>query len=211
MAVIESTGLIDEHTLQKTLMARAPDIRYYLELKIRPNLRGVIAVEDVLQEIWISAFRGLPGFQPTGPNALDRWLTRLTQRILINTIKAAQARKRGGGRVILRARADRVSSMLDLFARVASPCRTPSSEAAASEAVHAVQIALASLPDARRRAIWLHYIEGKQRDEIAKAMNRTKPAVSSLLTNGLRQLRESMGSAAKFLSDAPSSERCPGT
>jgi RNA polymerase sigma-70 factor (ECF subfamily) len=208
MAVKERLGLIDELTLQKTLMAQAPDIRFYLELKIPTNLRGVITVEDVLQETWIAAFRGLPGFHRRGPDAMDRWLRRLAQRILINAVKTAQRSKRGGGQVVLRAHADRVSSMLDLFARVASPCRTPSSEAAAVEAVHAVQIALASLPETQRRAIWLRYIDGKQHDEIAEAMNKTKPAVNSLLARGLRQLRERMGSAASFLSDAPSSEEC---
>jgi RNA polymerase sigma-70 factor (ECF subfamily) len=206
MAVKERPGLIDELTLQKTLMAQAPDIRFYLELKIPTNLRSVITVEDVLQETWIAAFRGLPGFHRRGPDAMDRWLRRIAQRILINAVKKAQMGKRGGGQVVLRAHAGRVSSMLDLFARVASPCRTPSSEAAAVEAVHALQIALASLPEARRRAIWLSYIEGRQRDEIAEAMNKTTTAVNSLLINGLRQLRERMGSASKFLSDAPSSE-----
>jgi RNA polymerase sigma factor (sigma-70 family) len=201
MAIAEYIGVTDELTLHKALMRRAPDIRFYMDLKTPPNLRSVIAVEDVLQEVWIAAFQGLPSFRPEGPDALDRWLTTIVQRILINTIKAAQATRRGGHcGADPQDKVDRSSSMLNLFSEVASPSRTPSSEAAAVEAVHSVQIALASLPEDRRQVVWLRYIKGKTNDEIAMALKKTRTAVKSLLTHGLRDLKERLGTATKFLS-----------
>ncbi len=203
MAIAEHSPVTDELTLHKALMKRAPDIRFYLDLKMPSSLRSGIAVEDVLQEVWIAAFRGLPSFRPEGPDALDRWLTTIVQRVMINTVKAAQAIKRGGRHVAdPQGKVDRQSSMLDLFSEVASPDRTPSSEAAAVEAVHSVQIAMAGLPEDRRQVVWMRYIEGKTNDEIAIALKKTRPAVKSLLSRGLRDLKERLGTATKFLNSS---------
>lgn len=201
------SGAMEERTLWRTLLAGAPRLRQYLATKIPTRLQGVISAEDVLQEVWLAAFQGLGNFRQDGPDALDRWLTCIAHRKLLKAIKTAQRVKRGGREVILQGNGNRVSSMLDLFVRVASPVRTPSSEAAAAEAADAVQIALASLPEARRRAIWMRHIEGKPCDEIATAMGKTKPAVNSLLFHGLQQLRDRLGDPARFLSDAPTPEK----
>ena len=199
-------GAIEERTWWRSLLAGAPRLRQYLAEKIPVRLQGAISAEDLLQEVWLSAFQGLGGFRQDGPDALDRWLTYIAHRKLLNAIKATQRVKRGGRNVIQQGNGNRVSSMLDLFVRVAAPCRTPSSEAAAAEAADAVQIALASLPEARRRAVWMRHIEGKPCDEIATAMGKSRPAVNSLLFHGLQQLRDRLGEASRFLSDAPDSK-----
>lgn len=199
-------GAIKECTLRHTLLAGAPRLRQYLAAKIPTRFQGVISAEDVLQEVWLAAFQALGSFRQDGPDALDRWLTCIAHRKLLKAIKAAQSVKRGGRNAILQGHGNRVSSMLDLFVRVAAPGRTPSSEAAAAEATDAVQIALASLPEARRRAVWMRHIEGKPCAEIAEAMGKTKPAVNSLLFHGLQQLRDRLGEPARFLSDAPAPE-----
>jgi RNA polymerase sigma-70 factor, ECF subfamily len=196
---------IDEHSFQQALTARAPRLRRWLATKIPPHLQGAISVEDVLQEICIAAFRGLPAFRPLGSDAMDRWLTCIAQRVMINTIKAAGRLKRGGCQGFVRQAPDRATSLADLFACITSPGRTPSSEAAVCEAANAVQVALASLPAARRQAVWMRYIEGQPCEAIAKAMNRTKGAVNGLLFHGLQQLQMRLGHAGKFLSGASSS------
>lgn len=196
---------IDEDQLLRILKVRAPRLRRYLAMKIPTELQHVISAEDVLQEVWIAAFRGLPGFRPEGRDPVDRWLTCIAQRVMINAVKAAGRIKRGGRHRRVYRDPDRASSLADLFARVASPGRTPSSEAAMAESVDAVQIALASLPPARRRAVWMRFIEGQPQEVIAKVMNRTPAAVNGLLFHGLRQLQERLGDPGKFLSDVPSS------
>ena len=201
----DSGERIDEDQLLQILNARAPRLRRYLAKKTPTELQHVVSAEDVLQEVWIAAFRGLPGFRLEGKDAVDRWLTCIAQRVMINAVKAAVRVKRGGRHKFVRQDPDRASSLADLFAHVASPGRTPSSEAAVTEAVDAVQVALATLPPARRRAIWMRYIEGQSQEEIAKAMKRTPGAVNGLLFHGLRQLQDRLASASKLLSDVPSS------
>jgi RNA polymerase sigma factor (sigma-70 family) len=199
---VEGTSArIDVLSLQQALMARAPGLRCWLAEKIPAHLQGAISVDDLLQEIWIAAFRGLPTFRPDASDSLDRWLTCIAQRIVINAIKSAGRLKRGGAKGAAFQPPDRASSLADLFANVASPTRSPSREAAAGEAVDAVQIALARLPSARRQAIWMRYIEGRSCLAISRAMNRTPGAVNGLLFHGLRQMQSYLGDAEKFFSD----------
>jgi RNA polymerase sigma-70 factor (ECF subfamily) len=192
----------DDVALQLQLMRRADSLYRYVHSKIPTKFRAAIAVEDVLQEVWIAAHRRFSGFNPARPDALDRWLMGITHHKLIDALKTAGRLKRGGGARIVRAAHDRRTSLCDLFARVASPGRTPSRDAAASEAAHAVQIALSRLPEDRRRAIRMRYIEGRSRPEIARQMRKSEAAVNGLIFRGLQDLRAHLGNATRFFSDA---------
>jgi RNA polymerase sigma factor (sigma-70 family) len=192
-------------TLQAELLARAETLRRYIQGKIPARFRAVIPAEDVLQEVWIAALRSFSRFRPGRPDALDRWLMGITNHKLLDALKAAGRLKRGGGAPLAHGAGNRRTSLADLFARVASPGKTPSRDVAAHEAAHAVQIALSRLPDDRRRAIQLRYLEERPRSEIAREMGRSAAAVNSLLFNGLRELRAGIGDIARFFSDARSS------
>ena len=54
----------------------------------------------------------------------------------------------------------------------------------------------------------MRHIEGRSREEIAEAMNKTLAAVNGLLYQGLRQLRMRLGRASRFFSD-PGRESFP--
>lgn len=196
---------VNEDQLQQILKVQVPRLRRYLAMRIPTELQHVISVEDVLQNVCVAAIRGLPGFLPRVEDSVDRWLTCVAQRVMINAIKTARRADQRGRYKRVWQDPEGATSLADLFALVASPGRTPSSEAAMAEAVDAVQIALATLPPARRRAIWMRFIEGQSPEAIAKALKRTPGAVNGLLFHGLRQLQKRLGSASKFLSDAPSS------
>lgn len=49
--------------------------------------------------------------------------------------------------------------------------------------------AVKQLPDAQRRAVELHHLEGRSLAEIADALGTTKPAIAGLLHRGLKALR----------------------
>ena len=69
-----------------------------------------------------------------------------------------------------------------------------------------MQIALSRLPNDRRTAIRMRYLEGRSRPEIARTMDKSEAAVNSLLFHGLRDLRRRLGDTARFFSDVRSSE-----
>lgn len=186
------------------LIERADRLRRHLASKIYPDPQGVISVEDVLQDVWLGAFRGIGAFRDRGPRAFDRWLFVIANRQLVDALRYARYRKRTAGRGggLRRNR----TSYVDLVARIVSPGKTPSREAASDEAADAAHIALCRLPDDRRRAIQMHYIEGRSHREIAQFMQKTPAAVNSLLFQGRREMRKYLGDAGKYFSDARSSD-----
>jgi RNA polymerase sigma factor (sigma-70 family) len=194
--------------LQCLLLARAGGLRRLVEQKIPARFKSVIAADDVLQDVWISAFRSFGEFRPEEPGAFDHWLLAIVNRRLADTIRSASARKRGGACHVLHAGGSEPVSWTDLFARLSTNGRTPSGEASAQEATLAVQIALGGLSDARRQAVCLRLIEGRSREEVALAMQKSGAEVSRLIRQGLRDLRQSLRHAGRFFSDTKSSVDC---
>jgi len=193
-------------SLQEALLSRAPLLRQAIEKKIPTRLRNSISPDDILQEVWINAFSQQPSLLDSAPDSLDAWLVSMADRRLVDAMRAATRVKRGDGNPAALAADLRMRSFVTLFELARARNRTPSREAAATEAVTAVRIALASMPDSNRRALWLHYIEGRSRKQIATLMGRSEGAVSGLLFRGLQLLRDRMGHARRFFSDAISDD-----
>ena len=190
--------------LQQHLMRRAAELRQYVAQRIPPSLAANILADDVLQEAWIAAFRGMGGLRIEDSALVERWIISVVNRKLLDALRLAHAKKRGGGRVQVSGKHSSFSS--GLLELLASHERTPSRAMSEKEASRAVRVALARLRADRRQAIRMRYIEGLGPKEIAARMGKSAPAISALLFNGLRELRERLGHAAKFFSDARSQE-----
>lgn len=193
-----------ESELQICLMERADGLHACVERRIPSRLRRVITPEDVLQEVWIAAFRTVSAFKAESPDTVDHWLATIVRSKLISAVRHARRRRRGGNREVGPSALDHSGSYLDLFSRLTAVGRTPSSEVAAREAVRAVQIALSALQPDYQQAITLRHIEGRTNGEVAAVMNRTTVAVNSLLHRGMTKLRERLRTPGRFFSDADS-------
>jgi RNA polymerase sigma-70 factor (ECF subfamily) len=77
---------------------------------------------------------------------------------------------------------------------------SPSRSIARREAVRAVQVALAGLPEDYQRALRLRYFEGKSLEETARIMMRTTGAVRGLLDRAKEKLLAALGRASLYLS-----------
>jgi RNA polymerase sigma factor (sigma-70 family) len=198
----DSHEALNDSSIARVLQDTAPALRAYLEPRIPDRLRSLISTDDLLQEVWIDAFQTLPGLSLSGENAQTRWLTTLARRKLINAIRSVQRLKRGGDREQARAQNRSASSIRDIIATVAAANRTPSSLVGVTEAADAVTAAISDLPPACRQAIWLRFIAGHPLQEVARRMQRTSSSVRALIFRGLRQMKNQLGSAAKFLTDA---------
>ena len=183
--------------LQKLLVKQADALQRHVQSKIPRRFQSVICAEDVLQETWIAACQAdLDEIRDLRP-----WLTSVANSKLLDAIRAAQARKRGGHLRQVQAPAARVSSYDGLVARVYVHTKTPSRELSQKEARQAVQVALAGLDHAQRRAIHLHYIEGLSLQDIAGRTRKSKAAVNGLVFRGLRAMKERVGDVARLRSD----------
>jgi RNA polymerase sigma factor (sigma-70 family) len=194
-----------ELLLQQQLMRRADELRHYVAQRIPPQLAPDVLPDDVLQEAWIAAFRSIGAVRIEDSAAVDHWIISIINRKLLDALKRAHAKKRGGdfGRI---AEKHSSSSLSGIIALLTSHERTPSRAVSQKEASKAVRVALGRLNHDRRRAIRMRFIEGMAPKDIATRMGRSAPAVSALLFNGLRELRERLGHAAKFFTDARSQE-----
>jgi RNA polymerase sigma-70 factor (ECF subfamily) len=200
------TSKLSRETLHEELLPRVAWLRRYVHAKIPTRLSATVSADDILQEVWMAAYRTVSTFTPDGPNAVERWLVTIAKSKVVDAIRTARQLKRGGDRRQLRNAQRRLTSFSELFARIQSPQKTPSGEFGAIEVGHAVSIALNLLGEDRRQAIQLHYIEGLSHKEIAGEMGKTEAAVNSLVYNGLRELRSLLGDAAKYFSDIYSSD-----
>jgi RNA polymerase sigma factor (sigma-70 family) len=186
--------------VQEVLLSQAESLYRYVQTRIPRRYQQTISAEDVLQDVWIAVSEhGLSGVRDHG-----RWLTTLANSKLVDAIRRAGARKRGGGAHPQEQAIRQRSSLDGLFARAATP--TPSREYSAHEARHAVQVALAGLAQDQRDAVRMRYIDGLPHEEIARAMQKSRGAVNSLLFRGLRELRNRIGQAAKYFSDVRSAD-----
>jgi len=182
------------------LMRNSEGVRKYIQVRIPPRLRRAISADDIMQEVWVTVVRDVAGNPAHEWDEFDFWLYRIAQRRIADAIRRAGAVKRGGrDRVMHEAR--RTASLVDLFARLGSPQGTPSMEVSQAEAVDAMQIALAALPEDYRTAIKLRYVDGSSYAEIAQEMSRSYAAVCGLLHRGLRRLKVVMGTLGEFFSD----------
>ncbi|HVP12018.1 MAG TPA: RNA polymerase sigma factor [Phycisphaerae bacterium] len=201
---------LDLTEVQHLLLERAGDLRRFVDQKIPPRFKSAIAAEDVLQEVWISAFRTFGDYRPGEPGGLDGWLRAIARRRLADALRSAGALKRGGAACLFHGGTSSPTSWADLFAQVSSNEKTPSGEISAQEAANALQIALASLPEQRRQAVYLRLVEGRPREEVAQAIQKAGITVDRLVRQGLRDLRQRLRHASRFFTDSKTAtERRP--
>ncbi|MCZ6699576.1 MAG: RNA polymerase sigma factor [Planctomycetota bacterium] len=197
----------DNVALMALLLPHAVELTRYIERRLPQNLSTKVAAEDVLQEVWIEAFRSYDAVQLRGENALSRWLTTIARRKLFTAIRTDQRKKRSGGWNRLQSGGQVLgSSLIDMFGMVARERHTPSHESAALEAIKLLNGVLDHLPQDRRHAIQRKYIDEHSTEDIAREMGKSPAAVRSLLANGLKQMRRRLGSSGLFFSDSFSRE-----
>lgn len=184
-----SDGSEDSVRLQVRLIGRLDGLKAYVRSKIPAYLRGWISAEDVVQDVCISAFATASTFRDHAPDAFDRWLKTITQRRLLDAMKRGERVKRGGGVADIQMGAGACATS-DVLNRLAAPGITPSATARLNEQAEVLQSALDGLPEARRQALKMYYVEGLSREKIAGLMRLSDSAVGGLLFHGLRQLRE---------------------
>lgn len=186
----------------RRLLPHVHHIREHLTRKTPRWLAAIVSLDDLLQDVWIRALRGLRTVNAESSEGVAAWLRTIANHTMLDAMKRVQRTKRGGGVVIRNAGSyeHSLSSCEALFARIAADRQTPSKDAASNEAQNAMWLALASLPIDQRNAIRMRYLEGRTPAEIAVLMHKTAFAVNGLLFRALRHLRAYMGEANRFFS-----------
>ena len=145
-------------------------------LRLGFDLRGKVAVEDVLQEALLRAFQSIEKATFDTERAFFGWLATITERTIVD---------------LVRRHASRPTSPLDqeVPGRDVSPSRGLQREGRFER----LQKALDGLSPEHREVIVLARLQMLPFKEIAQRMNRSHTAVANLLSRALTKLRSSFG------------------
>jgi RNA polymerase sigma factor (sigma-70 family) len=148
----------------------------------RNMLRSAEDAEDVMQEVFVNAFRAIQA--DDRPIAVKPWLYRITRNRSLNELR--------------RNTADAVESM-DVFEGTTS---TTGEAVERRERIGEIVTDVKRLPEQQRAALLLREMEGLPYQQIADVLDTTVPSVKSLLVRARMGLAEAAEARAMSCGDA---------
>ena len=169
----------DEAAFEELVARYAPRLRYFLRkvLGLGVELHGgrSLQVEDLLQDVWLDVFRGLPRL--ADPQAFRAWVYRI-------------ARDRAFG-LLRKGRREEPLGAIDVPDESADEGEFTPEDAAR---IHA---ALDELPPEQREVLVLRFLEDMSYDEIARVTSQPLGTVRSRIHYGKRALRRALQTGFK--------------
>jgi len=161
---------------------------YSLSFRLLGNRQDA---ENITQEVFLNAFKAYPHFR--GESKVSTWLYRIAVN-LINRELRGKKLKKFLSLDFLSEESDRKPTI-----EPAHPRNGPPAELEKKEMERIVQRLIRSLPERQRTAITLQYYEGLAYEEIASAMELSRPSVESLLFRAKQNLEKRL---APYLIDS---------
>ena len=190
--------------------SRLEDFRAFLRLRARldldPRLQGKFDLSGVVQQTLLEAHRGLDSFRGDGEDALVAWLQQILHRNVLDEIRRLRRIKYDAA---LECSLEELTSRS--CAALALDQSSPSTCAARNEDLLRLSRALERLPADQQTAIVLHHLQGVPLADVARNMERSKPAVAGLLHRGMLRLKELLSSPLNGSSSSPSAANHNGT
>ena len=147
--------------------------------------------ENLTQEVFLNAFKSYPYFR--GESKVSTWLYRIAINLINKELKGKKLKK------LLSLDFLSEESGRTPTIEPAHPRHGPPAELEKKEMERVVQRLIKSLPERQRTAIALQYYEGLAYEEIASAMEISRPAVESLLFRAKQNLEKRL---APYLIDS---------
>jgi RNA polymerase sigma-70 factor (ECF subfamily) len=163
-------------------------LRLLARMQMDSRLQGKLDPSDLVQQTLLQALEGLDRFRGRSDAELAVWLRQILARNLTNAARDLGRAKRDVGRECsLEAALEQSSARLEAW--LAAEQSSPSQQAQRKEQVLRMAEALASLPEAQREALTLHYLQSWSLEDIGRHLGRSPAAVAGLIKRGLKQLR----------------------
>jgi RNA polymerase sigma-70 factor, ECF subfamily len=181
----------DQEAVRRLLILYHPRLRAKLLRQMDPTMRSKIEPEDILQQVYLEAFKAIGHFKYQGKDSFLRWLYAILDRKLIDEHRALRAERRDVRREVkaLPANAQQ-TTYIDLMARIMAGGATPSQDVRKGEALGVLTACLAALPDHYRDVLRMRFIEGRPVADVAQTLQRSIGSVHMICHRALRLLRE---------------------
>jgi RNA polymerase sigma-70 factor, ECF subfamily len=161
------------------------------ELHLDRKLRGKLDASDIVQQTFVLAYSALAEVRNPEPEVLAAWLRKILASTLADAVKYYGRDKRAVAlERSLEADLDRSASRFAAW--LAADQTSPSGRAERNEELLRLVEALSHLPGPMREVVVLKHCQGWALQQIADRINRTVPAVASLLRRGLEELRKQL-------------------
>ncbi len=171
--------------------------RKYLKLlarvQIGHRIQGKIDDSDVVQEVFVEAFRQIQGFRGTTEAELLSWLRRILAGQIALTLRRYLGSKGRDVKLERELAIQLDQSSQNLNEDLAASQSSPSQHMARGEQSVLLADALARLPEDYREVIILRHLESLSFSEVAARMNRTEDSVQKLWVRALSNLRRTLG------------------
>ncbi|MFO0907560.1 MAG: sigma-70 family RNA polymerase sigma factor [Isosphaeraceae bacterium] len=170
--------------------------RNYLSLLVRvqvgTRLRVKVDVEDLVQEAFLEAHRGIDRFQGQTSAELVAWLRQIVAGVLANQVRRYFGTKRRDLRLERSLADDLDRSSIEIDGGFVAAESSPSQRASRREQGLILANALARLPEDYREVIILRQLEDLSFPEVASRMERSIDSVKNLWVRALARLRREM-------------------
>lgn len=190
---------LDARAAQMLLFSEQPRVLAYIERHLPAIVAALIQPVDVLQDVYVEAFRRIDSFTRRDETSVYRWLVTIARAQIAMLLRRHRAKKRGGGAGGALNVSQGSDSVVLVLEDLAINRHTPSRSAAGHELRAAVEAALARLGEGYAQAIRLRYIEGLTAPEVAEKMGKTVAAVHMLCQRGLQAVRRDLRSMSLYL------------
>lgn len=189
----------DRVAMERLLLTHYSRLERHVAAQLPESAQAVISPEDILQEAFVQAFRDIEQFDLNGAVSLGAWLRAIVDHRLTDALRKLRTIKRGAG--MRRVQNDAARSSLGEFTeQLMGDDERPSQMMARAEALQAVQVRLAGLPDDQQEAIRLRYLNQQSLESVAVAMQKSPAAVRGLVHRAKTSLREMLGRTSRWWS-----------
>jgi len=152
--------------------------------KMSETLRGRVEVDDILQEVFLSAAKGLDRFTYQSPGSLLAWLSRIADHVIADAARHENRGKRRPEKLL------RFRSESNPDGPEPVDLETPSRVFAREEGVQILLRKLDALPAEYRQLILLAKFEGLTTGEISEQLGKSRDSVALTLHRALKRFRD---------------------
>jgi RNA polymerase sigma-70 factor (ECF subfamily) len=155
-----------------------------IHYRLGPHMRGLMEIDDILQETLLKAYLQLDQFSYRTPGSFLRWLSRIMDHVITDMARYHGRQKRHAAEVVP------LRSESNPGGPEPVDSRTPSRFLAQDEGLRALLQELDELPKNYREVILLAKIEGLPTQEVAERMGKSREAVALLLHRAIKRFRQ---------------------